>query len=435
MTVELHETALFTIAGVEYAFGLEWITASRSVSAVGQIKTQAARVRASHLVWRSAMHQVGLARISMRRRHSAWKRWRAAAAAFADLPQQPAEPHTMIGAFSFMSGEVWVVAASQGRLFADGDRFFTDKEAAKEHFRHLYDRVPRWGAVYAPAEWSLPRANGEGPLFFLAPDSGLGADLGVTRQTLRKLGLAKQPGTALRRLRSGFSPPLMIGACLIATALAGLTASHLTNHWRPPPAPPPQRVLEPWYPTIEQAGGRLEICVDSILRAVDRLAVPGWEMVELTCSNESLTVAIAARRFTPLSTLAEFQPDATLQSATRTASLSQPLSRKGERVQVLPPLRTAEAMLAEFGRLDERVHGVNLFSPPSAPTESAPLELGVPRPRPYRVMGWTLQTEAPPLNWRADLSALANVEVAGVSLKRGDSDLTWTIRGTVYVAP
>jgi len=435
MTPELDETALFTIAGVEYAFGLEWITASRSVSAVGLIKTQAARVRASHLVWRSAMHQVGLARISVRRRHSTWKRWRAAAAAFADLPQHPAEPHTMIGAFSFMSGEVWVVAASQGRLFADGDRFFADKEAAKEHFRHLYDRVPRWGAVYAPAEWSVPRADGEGPLFFLAAEADLGADLGLARRILRKLGLARQPGTPLRRLRSGVSQPLMIAAGLVATTLLGLTANDLANHWRPPPSPPPQRVLEPWYPTIEQAGGRLEICVDYILRAVDRFAVPGWDMVELTCSNESLSVAMAARRFTPLSTLAEFQPDATLQSATRTAALSQPISRKGQRVQVLPPLRTAEAILAEFGRLDERVHGVNLFSPPSAPTESAPLELGVPRPRPYRVMGWTLQTPAPPLDWRADLSVLANVEVAGVSLKRGDGDLTWTIRGIAYVAP
>ena len=112
------ESAAFTLAGAHYAFGLSWITASRSRSAAAQTRQQARGLKATHLAWRAGANQVGLAWLGNRR--APFGGWRAAAGAFADLPQPPAEPHTMIAAFAFRSGEIWVVAASQGRLLADG---------------------------------------------------------------------------------------------------------------------------------------------------------------------------------------------------------------------------------------------------------------------------------------------------------------------------
>jgi hypothetical protein len=438
MSGELPETALFTVGGAEYAFGLEWVTASHNTSTSAHVRRQAMRLNASHLAWRPKMHQVGIARINRPRTRLHWSSWRAAAAAFADLPQPAAEPHTMIGAFAFLSGEIWVVAASQGRLFSDGDRFFTDQAAAREHFRRLYDRVARWGAIFAPAEWAVPRANSDGPLTFLAIGQPGGGASKPIHRILNAIGVTRRPGVSLSRLRNGTWADLPASAktaiCLMAVG-ALLGGQHLlARPHKPPAAPLPQQVIVPWYPAIEDTVARIDLCVNAILQTLERGGAPGWEVGELSCDNNSVSLTLAARRFAPLSTLADFQPDASVQGTTRTASLSRPLGATLTKAPIAPPLPAPDEILAKFGHLDETLRGINLFTNAGAPTGTPPVEMGVPRPRPYRVMSWSLQTGAPPQLWRRELSSIRDVEITTIAMKRTDGPFIWIIKGVAYVA-
>jgi len=440
MTGEMAESALFVIAGTEYAFGLEWVSASRNASTSAHLKRQALRLRASHLAWRPKVHQVGIARVLQPGARLNWSRWRAAAAAFADMPQPPAEPHTMIGAFSFLSGEVWVVAASQSRIFADGDRFFSDPVAAREHFRRLYDRVPRWGVVFAPADWGIPRANSEGPLAFLTGRRPRRAAAEPIYRILDAIGLSSRPGVALCRLGGGTltesAQSYKVAACVVAIGIFFAVQQLPSRPGKPPSAPPKQQIIEPWFPLIEDAAARIEICVSGILQSLGGGIVPGWDASEFSCDVNSVTVALVARRFTPLSTLAGFQPGALVQGSARTATISRPMAGgPSPRVPITPPLSTADEVLDSFGRLDERLRAINAFSNPIAPVDVPPLEMGVPRPRPYRTMNWSLQTQAPPQLWRRDIASLRDIEITSVGLKRADGAFVWIVKGIAYVAP
>jgi hypothetical protein len=136
-----------------------------------------------------------------------------------------------------------------------------------------------------------------------------------------------------------------------------------------------------------------------------------------------------------LTSLTTYHPDGQVQSASRTALISKQVRSSADQVAVGPDLPAPETILAWFGRLDEKLHAVNSFTPPAPPGDPAPMEMGVPRPRPYRLMHWTLQTTAPPIYWRRELAVLPTVEIASLALKRGDGGLVWTIRGIAYAAP
>ncbi len=438
-SLRMDETSVFTIAGTDYALGLEWVAASRNPVTLANLPRQALKIGATHIAWRARSHQVGFARIDLGKKPARFRGWRAAAAAFADLPQPAAEPHAQIAAFAFQSGEIWVVAASYGRLFSDGDRLFTDLAAAKAHFHQLYERVPRWGMIFAPDDWGYQRAVGAGPLSFLSRSAGLSPGDRSGQHHWHRLGvmtgLIAQPGVALQQVKGGVASNNWITAAVIVACLMLVGGGWQWRTARHRSAPvPPQQVVAPFFPLRAASMNRLNECIRAIDRAEWSAATPGWDITEISCDKEAITVSLAARANTPLTSLITYHPDAQLQSTSRTARFTTSLKSGADPVALGPDLPAPETILALFGRLDERVHGVNSFTPPVPPNDPGPIEMGVARPRPYRLMSWSLQTSAPPTLWRRDLSALPTVEIGSLALKRGDGGLVWTIRGIAYVA-
>lgn len=436
----IDETSVFHLAGTDYAFGLEWVAASRSPATLANLPRQARRIGATHIAWRAKSHQVGFARIEFGKKPARFRGWRAAAAGFADLPQPAAEPHSAIAAFAFQSGEIWVVAASHGRVISEGDRLFTDPASAKAHFQQLYQRVPRWGLIFAPGDWGYPRANQAGPLAFLAQPGSQAEGEGVGSHLLQRVaaitGLIGQPGAALRQVRTNSATLLWpsVAAIIVVFLVAGGVWQWRAQTHRPI-AVPQQQIVAPFYPQRAAPLSRLTDCIAAIEREEWSAATPGWDISEISCDKERVSVSLAARVATPLTSLSAYHPDAQLQSASRTAHLSKHVTGSADQLPVGPDLPAAETILAWFGRLDEQLHAVNSFTPPAPPGDPAPMEMGVPRPRPYRLMNWTLQTAAPPVYWRRELAVLPTIEIASLALKRGDGGLVWIIRGIAYAAP
>lgn len=361
--IGLRETYLFAIAGTDYAFGMEWVAAAKSPATRANIPRQAALVRATHIAWRTRQHQVGFARIPLLRPAGLARRWRAAASAFADLPQPEAEPHSAIAAFAFQSGEIWVVAANHGRILPDGDRMFQDEPAAREHFQLLYEKIPRWGSLFAPAHWQYRRARDEGPLAFLAlpkPDYP-GARL------LTALGWARAPGVPLAKIGKTLPNSFL---WLGGLALVGLPlAIYAWRNSRAIPPPPPQMAISPAYPDIESPPERIALCVHAILTDWQRLATPGWDITEISCEGDSLAASLTAHATTPLSWLSAYHADAQLQSSSRTARLPLALAQRPSLVPLQPPFPSPDHLLDQFGRLDERIRGLNSFTNPAPPSD------------------------------------------------------------------
>ena len=113
---EAFSTAVFyRVDGTNFAFGLDWMTAAANKQSLAQAKQAAQRQNATHLAWRLAKAQVGLTRLHGDLPESSiFSPWRSAAAAFADLPYS-----SLLAAFKFRDGKTWILAATNGRIYAN----------------------------------------------------------------------------------------------------------------------------------------------------------------------------------------------------------------------------------------------------------------------------------------------------------------------------
>lgn len=426
----LSSAVFYRVDGIHFAFGLEWMTAAANKQSIEQAKAAAKKQQATHAAWRLAKAQVGLTRIDHEvPDRSFFSPWRSAAAAFADLPYS-----SLLAAFKFRDGRIWILAATNGRIYAKGDRVFLQEEDARSYFEELFAQQ-YWNDIFAPAGWQS-RAKQIDPLAVLRrkrPDgrvSGLLDGIGGT------LGIVSRPGTALKPLSTDLKKldkskliVAMAGLAVLTVGSVGYVKWHLA-HARKPSLPPPSA----YYPTISAGEQVLTGCIKALLDVTDKHQTPGWTLTEATCSEDKVVATLALDSETPATTIMAFHPDAEM-TTQRQAIIQAALPHRVPQEGLVLPLVTEGAYQNAFAVADERSNSTNVIGPALPPMGVAPQQNGRPRPRPYRISQWSFDTTAPPLMWEPDLAAIRNLEVASITLAVSEHGLSWRIKGNAYVAP
>lgn len=422
--------AFYRVDGTNFAFGLEWMTAAANKQSIAQAKLTAGRQKATHIAWRLSKAQVGLTRLeSDLPESSIFTPWRSAAAAFADLPYS-----SLLAAFKFRDGKIWILAATNGRIYAKGDRVFTDEEAARRYFDELFAQQ-YWNDIFAPADWQS-RAKQIDPLAVLRRRRPEGRVASLVDGIGAALGMVSRPGAPLQmvssNLKGGGKNKLMaagLAACLVAGGTVGYVKWHAAHIRRPVQGPP-----IPYYPAIASGAKMLAACVDLLPLVSSRYQTPGWILSEAGCADLRLTMTLVPAQDTPTTTMLAFHPEADLHARNQ-ATIAVPLPIALESTLLSLPLVTEGSYQNAFTVIDEHANSTNTLSPAVAPLGAAPLSNGRQRPRPYKVSQWSFETTAPPLLWEPDLAAIPNLEVTGVTLGISDHGLAWRIKGNAYVAP
>jgi len=428
-TIAALSTAIFyRVDGTNFAFGLDWMTAAANKQSIAQAKLAARRQNATHLAWRLAKAQVGLTRLEGDLpERSVFSPWRSAAAAFADLPYS-----SLLAAFKFRDGKTWILAATNGRIYANGDRVFTEDEAARRYFDELFAQQ-YWNDIFAPADWQ-PRAKQIDPLAVLRRRRTEGKIAGMIQGLGGGLGLVSRPGVPLQAMSGAGAkgPSWLLGGAAAATLLAlsvvGYTKWHAAHVRRPVAAP-----VTPFYPEIAAGTKTLAACVELLPLLSSRYQTPGWTLVEASCTDRQASMTLLPEQNTPLTSMIAFHPEADLQSR-KQAVITVPLPAV-EEVPLSLPLATEERYQNVFAVIDEHANSTNVISPAVPPSGAPPLANGRPRPRLYRVSQWSFETTAPPVLWARDFSSIPNLEVSGIALSISEHGLAWRIKGNAYVAP
>jgi hypothetical protein len=424
-------TAVFyRVDGTNFAFGLDWMTAAANKQSISQAKLAAKRQNATHISWRLSKAQVGLTQLeSDLPESSIFTPWRSAAAAFADLPYS-----SLLAAFKFRDGKIWILAATNGRIYANGDRVFTDDQSARRYFDELFAQQ-YWNDIFAPADWQS-RAKQIDPLAVLRRRRPDGRVAGLIDGIGAALGLVSRPGSPLQaispKLQAEGKNKLMVAglaACLSAGGAITYAEWHDAHTRHPVQAPP-----APYYPAIASGGKMLAACVNLLPLVSSRYQTPGWTLSEAGCTDQLLTVTLVPGPDTPTTTMLAFHPEADLHTR-KQASIAIPLPVVQEAAVLSLPLVTEDGYQNTFTVIDEHANSTNTLSPAVPPVGAPPVSNGRQRPRPYRVSQWSFDTTAPPLLWEPDLAAIPNLEVTGVTLGLSDHGLTWRIKGNAYVAP
>lgn len=430
-TAETVSSAVFyRVDGTNFAFGLDWMTAAANKQSIAQAKLAAKKQEATHIAWRLAKAQVGLTRLtSDLPKISVFSPWRSAAAAFADLPYS-----SLLAAFKFRDGKTWILAATNGRIYAKGDRVFTDDEAARRYFDELFAQQ-YWNDIFAPADWQ-PRAKQIDPLAVLRRRRPEGGMAGLFNGIAVALGLVSSPGVPLRvvtpQLRVGGKSGLVAAAAVVCLATAGTIGYakwHAAHVRRPVQAPP-----APYYPAIVPGAKMLAACVNLLPLISSRYQTPGWALSEAECTDQQLIVTLIPGQDTPATSILAFHPAADLH-VRKQATVAIPLPVPVAPISLSLPLVTDDGYQNAFAVIDEHANATNTVSPAVPPAGTPPLANGRQRPRPYRVSQWSFESTAPPFLWEPDLAAIPNLEVTGVTLSISEHGLAWRINGNAYVAP
>lgn len=431
MTTETVSSAVFyRVDGTNFAFGLDWMTAAANKQSIAQAKLAAKRQNATHIAWRLPKAQVGLTRLeSDLPESSIFTPWRSAAAAFADLPYS-----SLLAAFKFRDGKIWILAATNGRIYAKGDRVFTDDEAARGYFDELFAQQ-YWNDIFAPADWQS-RAKQIDPLAVLRRRRPEGRVAGLVDGIGAAVGMVSRPGAPLQvvspKLQGQGKNKLMVATvtlCAVTGGTIGYAKWHAAHMHRPLQAPP-----VPYYPSIASGAKMLAGCIDLLPLMSSRYQTPGWALSEVSCSDLRLTVTLVPGPDTPTTTMLAFHPEADLHTR-KQAVIAVPLPVALNAFPLSLPLVTEDGYQNAFTVIDEHANSTNTLSPAVSPAGTSPLSNGRQRPRPYRVSQWSFETTAPPLLWEPDLAAIPNIEVTGVALGISDHGLAWRIKGNAYVAP
>jgi len=429
---ETVSTAVFyRVDGTNFAFGLDWMTAAANKQSIAQAKLAARRQNASHIAWRLSKAQVGLTRLEGDLPESSiLTPWRSAAAAFADLPYS-----SLLAAFKFRDGKTWILAATNGRIYAKGDRVFTDDEAARRYFDQLFAQQ-YWNDIFAPADWQS-RAKQIDPLAVLRRRRPEGKLAGLVDGIGAALGMVNRPGASLRRVSSqvglqGKAGLMMVGGlagCLVmAGGAIGYAKWHSAHIRRPAQATP-----APYYPAIVSGTKMLAVCVNLLPLVASRYQTPGWILSEAGCADQKYSVTLVPDQDTPVTTVLAFHPEADLHNH-KQAVIAAPLPVLLETAALSLPLVTEDGYQNAFAVVDEHANSTNTLSPAMPPIGAPPVSSGRQQPRPYRVSQWTFETTAPPLLWEPDLAAIPNIEVTGVTFGISEHGLAWRIKGNAYVA-
>jgi hypothetical protein len=429
-TETVSSAVFYRVDGTNFAFGLDWMTAAANKQSIAQAKLAAKKQKATHIAWRLAKAQVGLTRLEGEMPESSpFSPWRSAAAAFADLPYS-----SLLAAFKFRDGKTWILAATNGRIYAKGDRVFTDDEAARRYFDELFAQQ-YWNDIFAPADWQS-RAKQIDPLAVLRRRRPEGRVAGLVDGIGATLGLVRRPGAALRNVSPQLRASGKTGLFAIAAALClgifgamGYAKWHAAHIRRPVQAPP-----EPYYPAIVPGPDLLAACVKLLPLVSSRYQTPGWTLSEAECTDEQLIVTLTPGQDIPTTSILAFHPEADLH-VRKQASIATPLPAHLEPASLSLPLVTEEHYQNAFAVIDEHANATNTISPALPPAGAPPVANGRQRPRPYRMSQWSFETTAPPFLWEPDLARISNLEVTGVTLSISEHGLTWRIKGNAYVAP
>lgn len=405
-------TALYSVAGTTFVFGLEWMTAAASRSVSLKALSAAGR-QASHLAWRPERRQLGLARVDAGLPAWPLNPWRSGAAALADRTTR-----SLLAAFAFGDGLTWVMAADKGRIYPDGDRCFASEDEARCQFHH-FRQQQNWAVIWAPPHWGEAEADSVDLLKLLQNGSEPLAARPLLAALADSLGLIRKPGCQVRPLdgRKWNRRRLAFSAGLTAVPAAIWWAT--LHPWMRPVsvaviAPPPAA-----YPQLIPAGDFLGRCRTLLPALLARAETPGWQITAATCATDGLSVTQSARGYTQPSAMADYHPDITVSD--RTASITLPLDDPPPPVPMVLPLRPADGYRLAFDRLRDQTHATVQLQPPVVADR-------------FQTIGWSLDIEAPPLMWAGALASLPNLTVSTVALAPRDSGFLWKLKGMIYVS-
>ena len=412
-------SAVYSVGPTGFVFGLDWMAAAATRSASLRAVAGAMGSRATHIAWRPQLRQIGLATISGQKPPSPINPWRSAAAALADRSTR-----SLLAAFAFADGSIWVVATDKGRIYPDGDRLFTSDSAASLHFRNFLEQR-RWTTLYAPPHWRIAEAEEVDlvKLLYGGRDPVAGGSL------LARLALTQRHGCAVERIATGaIVGKYLLTALGCSAALALATAGYwFFLHQRPVPRPAAATFapLQPSYPAIVPARDFLRRCLKSLPGMLAHAETPGWQITGTACSPDGLSISQTAKNYVRPSSMRLFHPDAAVLE--RSATLARPLTDLPPPVPLTLPLSPPEFYHKALARLHEVTGALATLQQPTRPA-------GQGRPQPYREAVWTVDTDAPPSVWAEDLAKLPNLTVGTVTQVPKGSGFSWKIKGVIYVA-
>jgi len=198
------------------------------------------------------------------------------------------QPGSWIGAFSFNEGTA-VIIVRDDLIVPEGDLFFEDESEARDH---LYQEmgVGGFGRIYAPEAWGIPGADSM-PITLLLNDKSDVKLHNVVMSDKAKLGMMIGFGLLIAILGAGWfiqnqraEEEAMRIQQMAALKRMQIEAAKLLPIQQKVEYPIPVRKWEKVPKPL--------ILVDACKKALDgvKIGVAGWRVVNVFCSNGSLTV-------------------------------------------------------------------------------------------------------------------------------------------------
>ncbi|MDA8232807.1 MAG: type 4b pilus protein PilO2 [Magnetospirillum sp.] len=403
----ISQTVFLANGPQEYAFGLQWFQA-QGIGDIGkQAFALARKANATHYTLRKLRGQYGLANVTDRQmtlRHIA-KPWQSAAATLAE-----AISGTWIAALPLAGNRYYVVAVINGRILTgdSGDVVFSTEDDAKTHVDTLL-KHNKFQTVYAPPEWRIQHSKT--------------LDLAAT--------LTKRRGSTLASVRFWsvhFKPWQYAAAGTAAAIFAGTTIYIIAAHHRAAERAALAARHRPVIirPTITPAGATLARCASTLPLMLYAMAIPGFDNETATCDANTATLTTRVKPNNPISVIRSYAPQAIFTNDHRTADVPFHFHNPLPTAAVAPPFWTLNQYKTALANIAE-------------PAEAQPDTDNHP-PSPIPACGcqtyqWTITTAAPPEMWLDPLAQIPNTSVTLASVAMAAGTMTWTIKGTGYVAP
>lgn len=188
----------------------------------------------------------------------------------------------------------WYLAVHGDAIAPEGDKFFTDEEAAYNFFMEQCNSY-KWPRIYAPADWDIPNATAE---LFLERILDQGPSTNLKPVTLDALFAGRR-----NKFIAGIGLLILLGIVFLVSLLPAFILSNLQE---PPPimsmaelnigevkAPPKAKEIEVVVEGIStlkipRPSTVIAACGESISRVIRPL--PGWEIARVNCDGAQATV-------------------------------------------------------------------------------------------------------------------------------------------------
>jgi len=208
------------------------------------------------------------------------------------------EYNSFVAAFK-VNGGIYIVAARSGIIIHD--RFYASEDVGHTEFDTLLS-LPDWGAVIAPNEWNVARAEEKqieeliaaGTKHLLLPTSRFWNNfISIALLVGLLLGVLYLFGGQVKKIIVPGTPDIAVDEAARAAFLRRLEVGDATLTQAVRVMGPPTVITEMPFDNIPDLSARAEQCMNAITFLMQ--TIPGWVQQEAVCTEEYATVHLHRR--------------------------------------------------------------------------------------------------------------------------------------------